>query len=130
MKPLVIWLSGLAVTFGLFAGVSAGTRDVEQVYVVVDSSFQMRPVWSRVADELDRIDDRSNAEFALAIEKRSIHGFQSELTLVGVEPFAPCMFDGLAADPAAEAADERILITTVANTCDIEQFAGWTIIEL
>jgi hypothetical protein len=130
VKPLVIWLSGLAVAFGLFAGVSAGTRDDEQVYVVVDSSFQMRPVWSRVPDELDRIDDRSDAEFALAIEKRSIHGFRSELTLVGVEPFAPCTFAGLADDPAAEAADERILITTAANTCDIEQFAGWTIIEL
>ena len=130
MKPLAIWAPIVAAVFGLFAVVTSAANDTEQVYVVVDSSFQMRPVWSRVPDELDRIDGRNRAEFALANERGPIHGYQSELTLVGVEPFAPCDLVGIDETPGAIAADERILITVAGNGCDTDHLTGWKIIEL
>lgn len=135
MKPLAIWAPVVAAVFGVFALVASTTRDTDQIYVVVDSSQQMESVWSRVPDELDRIDDRSRAEFALAAKNsrtrdETIHGFQSELVLGSVDAFAPCGFDGIAETPAARAADERILITTTANTCSTDDLDGWTIIEL
>ena len=68
---------------------------------MVDSSFQMRPVWSDVQLELDRIDDEEHAEFALATEKGPVHSWQPELTLVGVDAFAPCTFDGIGDSPEA-----------------------------
>jgi len=57
MKPLAIWLAVVAVVFGGYALITSATRDTTQVFVVVDSSFQMRPVWTDVQLELDRIDD-------------------------------------------------------------------------
>ena len=58
----------------------------------------MQPVWSDVRRELDRIDDAEYSEFALATGQSRgselVHSWQPELELVGVEPFAPCSFDG------------------------------------
>jgi len=130
MKPLAIWLAVVAVVFGGYALITSATRDTTQVFVVVDSSFQMRPVWTDVQLELDRIDDQDHAEFALATEKGPVHSWQPELTLVGVDAFAPCTLDGIGDSPEATDADERILITTTANTCDTTALTGWEIIEL
>lgn len=130
MKPLLIWLAVVAVVFGAYALITLAVRETSQVYVVVDSSFQMRPVWSRAQLELDRIDDEAHAEFALATEKGPVHSWQSELELVGVDPFAPCDFGGIADPPEVLEADERILITTTANTCDTSALVDWEIIEL
>ncbi len=129
MKPLLIWSALVAVMFGGFAVATDATRSTDQVFVVVDSSFPMREVWSRVPRELDRIDNRSYAEFALATEKGDIHGFQDELVLGAVEPFAPCTFEGIDAYPAAADADERILVTTP-GSCDTSALTGWTIVEV
>lgn len=133
MKTLVIWALGVAVAFGALTGVTVATRETEQVLVVVDTSFQMRDVLGRVPRELDRIDDREHAEFALAIVSRTsgvVHGYQSELELGPVEAFGPCEFDDIGISPAASTADERILITTSANECSLDDLDGWTIIEL
>lgn len=130
MKPLAIWLAVVAVVFGAYALITAATRDTKQVFVVVDSSFQMRPVWTDVQLELDRIDNQDHAEFALATEKRFVHSWEPELRLVGIDAFAPCTFDGVDASPEATDADERILITTTANTCDTSALVDWQIIEL
>ncbi|MET0909234.1 MAG: hypothetical protein ABWZ99_07170 [Ilumatobacteraceae bacterium] len=130
MKPLLIWLAIVAVIFGAYALITAAVRDTTQVYVVVDSSFQMRPVWSDVQLELDRIDDEQHAEFALATEKGPVHSWLSTLTLVGVDTFAPCTFEGIADAPEVLEADERILITTSANTCDTSALVDWEIIQL
>jgi hypothetical protein len=130
VKPLAIWIAVVAAVFGGFALVTNLTRDTERVFVVVDSSFQMQPVWSDVRRELDRIDDADYSEFALATEKDPIHSWQAELELVGVEPFAPCTFDGIDQSAEAAEADERILITTSANTCDTSALVGWQIIQL
>lgn len=129
MKPLLIWSALVAVVFGGFAVVTTTTRATDQVFVVVDSSFPMREVWSRVPRELDRIDDRSYAEFALATEKSPVHGYQDELVLGAVEPFAPCTFEEIDAYPDAAAADERILVTTP-GSCDTTELTGWTIVEV
>ncbi len=88
--------------------------------------------FSRVSSELDRIDDREYAEFALAtIARRSeaVHGYQSDLEFVGVEPVGPCSFEDIDSFPEASSADERILITSV-NSCETSELDGWTIIEL
>ncbi len=130
MKPLAIWLAVVAVVFGAYALITSATRDTAQVYVVVDSSFQMRPVWTDVQLELDRIDNEQHAEFALATEKGPVHSWQSALRLVGVDAFAPCTFAGVGDAPEAMAADKRILITTVDNTCDTSALVDWEIIEL
>jgi hypothetical protein len=130
VKPLLIWLAIVAVVFGAYALITAAVRDTTQVFVVVDSSFQMRPVWSDVQLELDRIDDEEHAEFALATEKGPVHSWQPELTLVGVDTFAPCTFDGVAEHPEAVEADQRILITTSDNQCDTAALVDWDIIQL
>lgn len=129
MKPLLIWSALVAVVFGGFAVATDSTRETDQVFVVVDSSFPMREVWSRVPRELDRIDDRSYAVFALATEKDAVHGFQDELVLGAVEPFAPCTFDEIDAYPAAAEADEKILVTT-SGSCDTSTLAGWSIVDV
>jgi hypothetical protein len=88
-----------------------------------------------VPSELDRIDDRDHAEFALATvgaESTSIHGYQSDLEWVGIDAFRPCSFVGIDGFSAAASADERILVTNAENLarCRIGELDGWTIIEL
>lgn len=132
MKPFAIWAVGVVTAFAALAGVTTATRDAEQVFVVVDSSFEMDTVWSRVPAELDRIDDREYAEFAVATEKAPIHGYQTDIDFPAVDAFAPCSFDEIDRFPAAASADERILITTTANEalCPTTGLDGWTIIYL
>ena len=130
MKPLLIWLAVVAVVFGGYALITSAIRDTEQVFVVVDSSFQMRPVWRDVAGELDRIDNQEHAEFALATEKMPVHTWQSSLDLAGIEAFAPCTFDGIADSTESQDADKRILITTTDNACDTAPLVDWEIIQL
>ncbi len=129
MKPLAIWVAVVAVVFGGFAIVTSLARETTRVFVVVDSSFAMRAVWTQVPDELARIDGRDHAEFALATEKESVHGFQSELTLAGIDAFAPCDFDDIEQYPEVAEADELILITTSAS-CDTSTLTAWEIVLL
>lgn len=133
MKPFAIWLAIVVVVFGGFALITAAVRDTTRIFVFVDSSFQMEGVWRQVPRELDRIDDRDHAEFALA-EGQSrgsqlIHSWQSELELSGVVPFAPCSFGDIDRFPEAADADERILVTTTGD-CAPSELVGWEIIEL
>lgn len=132
MKPLLIWLAIIAVVFGAYALITSAVRDTTQIYVVVDSSFQMRPVWRDVVSALDRIDDEEHAEFALATEKGPVHSWQSDLALAGVDiPFGICGFDEIADSPEALEADERILITTTSDPlCPTDALVDWEIIEL
>jgi hypothetical protein len=129
VKPLAIWVAAAALVFGGFAVVTSVLRDTTRVFVVVDSSFPMRAVWSEVPAELDRIDGRDHSEFALATEKELVHGFQSELTLAGVDPFAPCSFADIEQYPQVADADELILITTP-GSCDTSGLTEWKIVDL
>lgn len=134
MKPLAIWLTIVAVVFGGYALAVSLLRDTTQVFVAVDSSFEMGPVWRQVQRELDRIDDNDHSEFAVAtarsVQSGLIHTWQPELTFVGIEPFAPCSFVGIGDYAEAAEADERILITTSAAVCDTSAFPEWEIIQL
>ena len=133
MKPLAIWLAIVAVVFGGYALVASLLRETEQVFVFVDSSFRMETLNNEIIVELDRIDDRSNAEFALARgQDRSselVHSWQPDLSWSTTPLFAPCSFADIDAFTEATDADERILITT-AGSCDTSTPTDWTIIEL
>ena len=134
MKPLAIWITIVAVVFGGYALAASLLRDTTQVFVAVDSSFEMGPVWRQAQRELDRIDDSDRSEFSLAtarsLQSGLIHTWQPELTFVGIEPFAPCSFVGIGDYVEAAEADERILITTSATVCDTSALVDWEIIQL
>lgn len=133
MKPLAIWLAIVAVVFGGYALVASMLRETEQVFVFVDSSFRMEALNNEIIVELDRIDDRDDAEFALARgqDRRSelVHSWQPDLRWTSTPLFAPCSFADIDSFTEATDADERILITT-AGSCDTSALAGWTIVEL
>ena len=134
MKPLAIWIAIVAVVFGGYALAASLLRDTTLVFVTVDSSFEMGPVWRQVQRELDRIDDSDSSEFSLAtarsLQSGLIHTWQPELKLVGIEPFAPCSFVGIGDYVEAADADERVLITTSATVCDTSVLVDWEIIQL
>ena len=133
MKPLAIWLAIVAVVFGGYALVASMLRETEQVFVFVDSSFRMEALNNEIVVELDRIDDRSDAEFALARgqdrNSELVHSWQPELRWSTTPLFAPCSFAEIDSFTEATDADERILITT-AGSCDTSALADWTVVEL
>jgi len=133
MKPLAIWLAIVAIVFGGYALVTTLLRETDQIFVFVDSSNRMELLNNDIVSELDRIDDRDDAEFALADGKRNsaelIHSWQPELRWTNPPLFAPCSFDEVESFPEASAADERILITTP-GSCDTTVLTDWTIVEL
>jgi hypothetical protein len=133
VKPLLIWLAIVAVVFGVFALASTALQETSRVFVFVDASNPMSPVWRDVPSELDKIDDRDDAEFALARgQSRSselVHTWQPELRWSNVEPFAPCSFDEIDSFPEAADADDRILVTT-SDSCDTSALVDWEIVLL
>ena len=133
MKPLAIWLAIVAVVFGGYALVASLMSETEQLFVFVDSSFRMEALNNEIIVELDRIDDRDDAEFALARGQdrgsELVHSWQSELRWTSTPLFAPCSFADVDSFTEAIDADERILITT-AGSCDTSTLADWTVIEL
>jgi len=133
VKPLAIWLAIVAVVFGGYALVASVLRETEQVFVFVDSSFRMEALNNEIIVELDRIDDRSDAEFALARGQdrtsELVHSWQPELRWSSTPLFAPCSFADIDTFIEATDADERILITT-AGSCDTSALTDWTVVEL
>jgi hypothetical protein len=133
VKPLAIWLAIVAVVFGGYALIASLLRETEQVFVFVDSSFRMETLNNEIIVELDRIDDRSDAEFALARGQdrgsELVHSWQPELRWSTTPLFAPCSFADIDSFTEATDADERILITT-AGSCDTSTLADWTVIQL
>jgi hypothetical protein len=138
VKPFAIWLAIVAVVFGGYALISSSLQETSRVFVFVDASNPMRPVWRDVPSALDRIDDRGDAEFALARGQSRgselIHSWQPELRWSIVEPFAPCSFADIGSFTEATDADERILVTTSASTdteaCDVSTLVDWEIVLL
>ena len=134
MKPLAIWIAAVAVVFGGYAVITSLTRDTDQVFVVVDSSFWMERVASDVPRELDRIDDADHSEFALATaHDRSttlVHSWQDRARARAIRAVRAVLFDGIDQFPEAEDADQRILVTSSATECDTAALIDWTIIEL
>jgi hypothetical protein len=133
VKPLLIWLAVVAVVFGGYALVSASLQETERVFVFVDVSNPMDGTDDEIRAELDRIDDRDDAEFALAFGRRGdselLHSWAPELTWTTQPLFAPCSFDGLESFPEATEADDRILVTT-AGSCDTTALVDWQVVEV
>ena len=138
MKPFAIWLAIVAVVFGGYALVSTSLQETSRVFVFVDASNPMGPVWRDVPAQLDRLDDRDDAEFALARGQSRgselIHSWQPELRWSIVDPFAPCSFADIESFVEATDADERILVTTSASldtdACDTSTLVDWEIVLL
>lgn len=140
MKPLLIWLAIVAVVFGGFALVSTALQETSRVFVAIDTSVDMETRADEIRRELDRIDDRDDAEFALAnvSSQRSnsglVHSWQSELRWDGVALFGGCSFAEVESFPEATDADDRILVTTSASvdadSCDTSALVGWEIVLL
>ena len=133
MKPFAIWLAIVAIVFGAYALVSTALQETSRVFVFVDASFQMDGKDDEIRAELDDIDDRDDAEFALAFGRRSdselVHSWQSDLSWATQPLFAPCSFDGVDAFTEATEADDRILITT-SGSCDTTALTDWEIVLL
>ncbi len=135
MKPLTIWLAIVAVVFGGYALVASLLRETEQVFVVVDASQPMELLNNDIIVELDRIDDRDDAEFALATISAQpsntgpVHSFQSQLRWTTTPLFGRCSFADIDSFTEAADADERILITTP-GPCETSTLADWTVVEL
>ncbi len=123
----------MGVLFGGFAAAETALADTTQVFVFVDSSNPMAPVWVDVQRELNVIDARRDAEFALAYGQSRgaelVSSWSSELSLSGVQPFAPCSFEEIDSFPEAAGADERILITT-SSSCDASALTDWDVVIL
>jgi len=132
MKALGIWLVAWAIVFG---AIGAGYHMVRQsspnrIFVVVDSSFAMDPVWRDVTGILDDLDNEQYTEFALATDKGPEHGWQGELELSpGLSPWAPRDLSGITAHPEIDEAAELILITN-ADASETAGLTGWRIIRI
>jgi hypothetical protein len=129
VKSLAIFLAGLLVAFGLLAAAIVLSRDSARAFVVVDSSFPMRAVWSQVPGALSDIRDQGYAAYALASEKELIHPWQSDLRFREVRVYAPCDLSEIESYEQAPEADARILITTP-GACATDGLTGWDVVLL
>lgn len=133
MKPLAIWLAVVAVVFGGFAFFANSSQETSQVFVFVDSSNPMEPVWRDVSRELDRIDNADRSEFSLAHGQSRgsnlIHSWRTDLSLGSITAFAPCSFAEIGDYAEAVDADKRILVTTL-GSCDTSALVDWEVIVL
>ena len=134
MKPFAIWLAIVAVVFGGYALVSSSLQETSRVFVVVDTSVGMAAYDDEIRRELDRIDDRDDAEFALAnISSRPsnsglVHTWQPQLRWNSEQRFGGCSFADIESFTEATDADDRILVTT--SACDTTALVDWEVILL
>lgn len=133
MKAFFSWL---AITVASFAGLGGGyhlvlDRNPKHVLVVVDSSFAMKPDWSRIPGILDRIDDARYSLFALDTEKGPVHGYQRHLDGERLMPYAPrdlSKLKNISVQPEFARADKYILVTN-APASATAGLDGWTIVR-
>lgn len=134
MRIFALWL-------GLVLVVAAGlggayhlyrTQNPARILVIVDSSFPMEAVWDQVPGALDDIEGGRYAEYSLVTDKDEIHGWQDQLRLGSITPYAPRNFDRLrdaTAYPDFEEATEIYFITT-AGASETAEFSDWKIVRL
>jgi hypothetical protein len=132
MKPFVIWL---ACTLASFAGLGGGyhaalTASPRKVLVIVDSSFPMQPVWGRVKQAVERLEDRRYTQFGLATEKGPVHGWRGRLKLGQLAAYAPRNFDKLAQRDFPEIGEAtEVYLVTNAPDDELDRLDGWTVIR-
>lgn len=133
VKPFLIWMAVTLAAFGALAGTYhlSLEGDPRRILVVVDSSFPMTSAWHRVPSVLDRLDDQRYAAFGLITEKSPVHGWQPQLALGRLSPYAPRDFARLRSTqgaPEAEQATEVFFLTN-ASEDQLEGLPSWTIIR-
>ena len=133
MKVIALWLASTLTAFAALAGGYHAYLDGDprRVLVVIDASYEMKPVWHKLPSLMDSLDNARYSRFALTTEKSQVHGWRRTLNLGSTVPYAPRDFTNLAKGtqfPQVEEAEEIILITN-APARDIEEFSGWTLIR-
>jgi hypothetical protein len=126
VRPLLVFLVGVALVFGALAAAIVLTRPSERAFVVVDSSFPMRAVWDQVPGVLDGIADEGYADVSLATEKDLVHSWQPTFELPVLTPYAPCDLSGIGSYTEAQTADVRVLVTTP-ESCPSDAYDDWQV---
>jgi len=133
VKPLAIWLTAFLVIVG---GLAVGYHFVrqanpEQVFVLIDSSFEMEREWSRLPRVLESLEGDRYAEYALFTEKQRVHSWAEELRLDdSVNAWGPRDLSGVDASRFVELSDatDRILISNAPDS-DLGGFSDWRIVR-
>lgn len=133
MKAFVLWAAATLLGFGSLGGAYhwSLSENPRAVLVIVDSSFAMQPAWHRVARRLEEIADRRYSRFGLITEKSRVHGWQAELGLGRLAPYAPRDLTRLAAaDGFPELAEaNEVYFVTNAPDDQLEALPDWTIVR-
>jgi hypothetical protein len=133
VKSFAIWLVIVAIVFGVYAAVTVSLQETSQVFVVVDTSNPMAAKERQIIAELDAIDDRDDAEFALAWVRDDrnglVHSWQSQLRWTTQPLIGPCSFADVESFTEAADADDRVLVTTT-GSCDTSALTDWEIVLL
>ena len=115
-----MWLGLCLISFAIAAGGYHVylSSNPHRLLVIVDSSYEMQSMWSRVPKVLKQIGDRPYTEFALATEKKPVHGWASRLDLGRISPYAPRNFSAIDSGDNARLianADSIVLISNVSK---------------
>ncbi len=132
MKSFLIWLS---ITFIVFAGLFGAyhfylSKNPRKILIAVDSSYEMKAVWSLIPSELAKIADKRYTQFCLVTEKNKIHDWADKPGMSKILPYAPRAFSrltGVDKYPEIGQAQKCYLIT---NAARIQGFDGWEIVRL
>ncbi len=133
MRAFLVWLVIACTGFGGLAGGYHVYLDQNprRIAVVLDTSFPMQSVWSRVPGLLDRLGGRPYTEYALLTDKSRVHGWSGRLSAPGMTPYAPRDFGKLATPgqyPELEEATEVVFVTN-ADDASTAAFGGWRVVR-
>jgi hypothetical protein len=134
MKPFVVWVVLAVLGFGGLAGGYHGylQDNPRRIAVVVDTSYDMTPVWPRVEPAMSQIGAARYSAFSLVTDKRVIQSFEPRLRVVLADPYGPRDFAKLrelASSPEIAGA-EVVYFLTNAPAADIAPFSGWQVVSL
>jgi hypothetical protein len=134
MRIFALWLGLVVVVAAGLGGAYHLYRSAnpERIAVIVDSSFPMEAVWQQVPGALEEIAGERYAEFSLVTDKDQVHGWQDDLRLGSIAPYAPRNFDRLrdAAAYAVLAEATEVYLITNASAAETAEFADWKIVRL
>ncbi len=133
MKQFVLWLVLVIVIFGAVYGTYHVylTRHPRKIIVAIDSSYAMQPVWPKISDVLNELNQKPYAQFCLITDKTKIHSWQSKLTIDRIMPYAPRNLANVNSEkyPEMNEATQKYLLTNATKN-ELTSFSHWQIISL